>query len=123
MTAAASPIESNVGMSPMAPVPKAMPVRVMRKVYLRPTRSPTQPNRNAPNGRMRKPAVNRAIVLKSAATGWVFSKNPRGGGDDAPEILWDFAGHFCPPCPRVAEAAGQPARGSPATLFYFFEPA
>ena len=52
-----------------------MPLSVIRNVYLRPTRSPIQPNRNAPNGRIRNPAVNSAIVLSSAATGWLFSKN------------------------------------------------
>jgi hypothetical protein len=56
-------------------VPRAIPLRVTRNVYLRPTRSPIQPNRNAPNGRIKKPAVNSAIVLSSAATGWLFSKN------------------------------------------------
>ena len=44
-------------------------------VYLRPTRSPSQPNTNAPSGRTRNPAVNSAIVLSRAATGWLFSKN------------------------------------------------
>ena len=47
----------------------------MMNVYLRPTTSPSQPNTNAPNGRTRNPAVNSAIVLSSAATGWLFSKN------------------------------------------------
>ena len=75
MTAAANPIWSKVGIKPIAPVPSAMPVRVTRKVYLRPMRSPIQPNRKAPSGRMRKPAVNSAIVLSNAATGWLFSKN------------------------------------------------
>ena len=37
--------------------------------------SPSQPNTNAPNGRTRNPAVNSAIVLSRAATGWLFSKN------------------------------------------------
>ena len=62
-------------MRPIAPVPSAMPLSVTRKVYLRPMRSPIQPNRNAPSGRIRKPAVNSAMVLSSAATGWLFSKN------------------------------------------------
>src|SRR5262249_48940748 len=75
MNAAVRPICSNVGIRPMQPVPTPMPVSVTRKVYLRPTRSPIQPNRNAPNGRIRKPAVNSAIVLRRAATGWDFSKN------------------------------------------------
>ncbi len=75
MKAAATPIDAKVGIMPMQPVPIPMPVRVTRNVYLRPTRSPSHPNRNAPSGRIRKPAVNSAIVLSSAATGWLFSKN------------------------------------------------
>ena len=59
----------------MHPVPSPIPLSVTRKVYLRPTRSPIHPNRNAPSGRIRNPAVNSAIVLSSAATGWDFSKN------------------------------------------------
>ena len=64
-----------VGINPIAPVPSAMPTSVMMKVYLRPTTSPSQPNTNAPNGRTRNPAVNSAIVLSRAATGWLLSKN------------------------------------------------
>ena len=64
-----------VGINPMPPVPMPMPLSVMRNVYLRPTRSPSQPKRKAPSGRIRKPAVKRAIVLRSAATGWALSKN------------------------------------------------
>src|SRR6266850_8407786 len=52
-----------------------MPLRVTRNVYLRPTRSPIHPKRNAPSGRIKNPAVNRAIVLSRAATGWDCSKN------------------------------------------------
>jgi len=52
-----------------------MPVSVKRKVYLRPTRSPMRPNSSAPRGRIRKPMVKSATVLRKAATGWVFSKN------------------------------------------------
>ena len=74
-TAAVKPIDWKLGINPIAPVPSPMPVRVMRNVYLRPTRSPSQPNRNAPSGRIRDPAVNSAIVLSRAATGWVCSKN------------------------------------------------
>ncbi len=69
------PIWSKVGISPITPVPTPIPVKVMRNVYLRPTLSPSHPNRNAPNGRIRNPAVKSAIVLSRAATGWVFSKN------------------------------------------------
>ncbi len=73
--AAAMPMESIVGISPIAPVPKPIPLRVTRKVYLRPIRSPIQPKTKAPKGRTRNPAVNNAIVLSRAATGWVLSKN------------------------------------------------
>ena len=73
--AAVRPIDWKVGIRPIAPVPRPMPLSVMRKVYLRPTRSPSHPKRNAPRGRTRKPAVNNAIVLSSAATGFVFEKN------------------------------------------------
>jgi len=75
MNAAANPIASKVGIKPIAPVPRPIPVSVMRNVYLRPMRSPIHPKRNAPNGRIRNPAVNSAIVLSRAATGWDFSKN------------------------------------------------
>ena len=75
MIAAAKPICSKVGIKPIAPVPTAMPTSVKMKVYLRPTRSPSQPNTKAPNGRTRNPTVNSAIVLSRAATGWLFSKN------------------------------------------------
>ncbi len=68
-------MEAKVGIRPMAAVAKPIPVNVTMKVYLRPTRSPSHPNKKAPNGRIRKPAVNSAIVLSSAATGWVLSKN------------------------------------------------
>jgi hypothetical protein len=74
-TAAPNPIDSYVGTNPIAPVPRAMPVRVIRKVNLRPTRSPTQPNRKAPKGRIRNPAVKIPTVVISAALGWPFSKN------------------------------------------------
>ena len=75
MIAALKPICSKVGIKPIAPVPSAMPTSVKMKVYLRPTRSPSQPNTKAPNGRTRNPAVNSAIVLSRAATWWLFSKN------------------------------------------------
>ena len=75
MIAALRPICSKVGINPIAPVPRAMPTSVRMKVYLRPTRSPSQPNTNAPNGRTRNPAVNSAIVLSRAAMAWLLSKN------------------------------------------------
>src|SRR5256885_7036999 len=49
----------------MSAVARPMPLSVMRKVYLRPTMSPTRPKTNAPNGRMRKPAVKVPTVLRS----------------------------------------------------------
>ncbi len=52
-----------------------MPLRVTRNVYFRPTLSPSQPNTNAPRGRIRKPTEKSATVLRKAATGWDFSKN------------------------------------------------
>ncbi len=45
---------------------------VIRKVYLRPTRSPTRPNTSAPNGRTAKPAAN----ASSANTSWLASFSP-----------------------------------------------
>ncbi len=68
-------MDAKVGIRPMAAVARPIPVSVTMKVYLRPTLSPSHPNKKAPKGRIRKPAVNRAIVLRSAATGWVLSKN------------------------------------------------
>src|SRR2546427_391140 len=48
------------------------------KVYLRPVLSPSQPKKNAPSGRMRKPTEKIATVLRkrgrAAGGGW------RGGG-------------------------------------------
>src|SRR5690349_953114 len=44
---------------------------VIRKVYLRPTRSPSRPNTSAPNGRTRKPAAK----ASSAKTFRVASGN------------------------------------------------
>src|SRR6267378_1391415 len=75
MNAAVRPICSYVGINPIAPVPSPIPLSVTRNVYLRPTRSPIHPKRNAPSGRIRNPAVNSAIVLSRAATGLDCSKN------------------------------------------------
>ncbi len=52
-----------------------MPLSVTRNVYLRPMRSPTRPNRNAPNGRIRNPAVKVPTVLMSAAPDVPSAKN------------------------------------------------
>jgi hypothetical protein len=40
-----------------------------------PDPSPSQPKKNAPSGRIRKPTEKIATVLRKAATGWPFSKN------------------------------------------------
>jgi hypothetical protein len=64
-----------VGTKPIRAVARPMPVRVTMKVYFRPTLSPSQPNTNAPSGRIRKPTEKIATVLRNAATGWPFSKN------------------------------------------------
>ena len=73
--AARIPILAYVGITPMSAVERPMPLSVTRNVYLRPTLSPTQPNTNAPSGRMRNPMEKSATVLRNAATGWLFSKN------------------------------------------------
>ena len=43
---------------------------VTRKVYLRPTMSPTRPNTMAPNGRTIKPAAN-ASSAKMSRVAWL----------------------------------------------------
>ena len=50
----------------------------MRKVYLRPTRSPNRPNTSAPNGRTRKPAAkaNSAKTLRVASGYWLKNCAP-----------------------------------------------
>ena len=48
---------------------------VMRKVYLRPTRSPIRPNTSAPNGRTAKPAAKASKVKMKAAVALTPEKN------------------------------------------------
>ena len=50
----------------------------MRKVYLRPTRSPSRPNTSAPNGRTRKPAAkaSSAKTLRVASGYWLKNCAP-----------------------------------------------
>ena len=43
---------------------------VMRKVYFRPTRSPSRPNTSAPNGRTAKPAAKASSAKMNAAVGF-----------------------------------------------------
>ncbi|MNC90625.1 hypothetical protein D3C83_67470 [compost metagenome] len=51
-----------------------MMIMVTRKVFLRPTMSPTRPNTSAPNGRTRKPAANAARVRMKPVVGFTFEK-------------------------------------------------
>ena len=57
-TGANQPIVSYPGTRPTINVDRPMIEMVTRKVYLRPTRSPSRPNTRAPKGRTRKPAEN-----------------------------------------------------------------
>ena len=57
MSGAANPIDAYVGRKPTSTVETPITTMVTRKVYLRPTRSPTRPKMMAPNGRTRKPAA------------------------------------------------------------------
>lgn len=59
----------------MKKVPTPMSVIVMMKVYLRPTRSPSRPKNNAPNGRTAKPAAKASNVKMKAAVGFTPEKN------------------------------------------------
>ena len=59
----------------MANVDPPIKTRVSKKVYLRPTKSPSLPNTSAPKGLTIKPAANVARVESSAAVGLVLGKN------------------------------------------------
>ena len=48
---------------------------VIRKVCLRPTRSPSRPNTSAPNGRTAKPAANAANAKMKPVTSLTPEKN------------------------------------------------
>ena len=50
----------------MKNVPTPISVMVTRKVYLRPTRSPSRPKTSAPNGRTAKPAAKASSVKMKA---------------------------------------------------------
>src|SRR6266545_4051835 len=87
----------------MSAVDSPMPLRVMRNVYLRPTRSPIRPNTNAPNGRMRNPAVNVPTVLMSAApdppptaAAWRRRRGSGGGGGESISVGGGGGGGGCP---------------------------
>ncbi|MNJ63551.1 hypothetical protein D3C77_594640 [compost metagenome] len=47
---------------------------VTRKVYLRPTRSPSRPNISAPKGRTAKPAANASKAKMKPAVGFTPEK-------------------------------------------------
>jgi hypothetical protein len=52
-----------------------MIVIVIKKVYLRPTRSPIRPNSRAPNGRTAKPAAKASRAKIKLAVGLTPEKN------------------------------------------------
>ena len=52
-----------------------MIMMVIRKVYLRPTRSPSRPKKIAPNGRTAKPAAKAMSAKMNAAVGLIPEKN------------------------------------------------
>ena len=59
----------------MKKVPTPISDMVMRKVYLRPIRSPSRPKNSAPNGRTAKPAAKASKVKMKAAVGLTPEKN------------------------------------------------
>ena len=75
---AVTPIESEVGRTPTMNVDEPMITMVIRKVYLRPTRSPSRPNTSAPKGRTRKPAANasNAKILRVPSGNWLKNLAP-----------------------------------------------
>ncbi len=48
---------------------------VMRKVYLRPTRSPSRPNTSAPKGRTKKPAAKASSANRKPVVSFIPEKN------------------------------------------------
>ena len=63
------PIVAVPGSTPMKKEGKAIAMTDQSSACLRPYRSPTQPNRAPPRGRMRKPAANVPKVARSEAVG------------------------------------------------------
>ncbi len=57
---------------------------VMRKVYLRPTRSPSRPKTRAPKGRTRKPAAkaSSAKMLRVLSGNWLKKLAPMTAASD-----------------------------------------
>src|SRR5207237_8168924 len=66
---ASQPTLAKVGSKPTRKVDAPMMRMVTRKVYFRPTRSPSRPKTRAPNGRTRKPAAkaSRAKMFRVAS--------------------------------------------------------
>jgi hypothetical protein len=60
---------------PTKKVATPMIMMVIRKVYLRPTRSPRRPNTRAPNGRTAKPAAKASSAKMKPAVGLTPEKN------------------------------------------------
>src|SRR2546425_7532238 len=74
----------------MRAVPTPMPVSVTMNVYFRPTLSPSQPKRNAPSGRIRKPTEKIATVQEGRD--WValleeLGREDRGQAAEDVEIV------------------------------------
>ena len=76
-TGAAMPICAYVGSTPTTKVAAPMMTIVMRKVCLRPTRSPSRPKTRAPKGRTAKPAAKASSAKMNAAVGFTAEKNCR----------------------------------------------
>ena len=62
------------GSRPTTKVEIPMIVMVTRKVYLRPTMSPSRPKNSAPNGRTAKPAAKPSSVKMKPAVGFTPEK-------------------------------------------------
>ena len=77
-TGASQPIVSLPGRMPTRKVDRPMMTMVIRKVYLRPIRSPRRPNTSAPSGRTRKPAAkaSSANTLRVASGYWLKNCAP-----------------------------------------------
>jgi len=69
------PMEAYEGSIPTMKVDRPMIRMVIRKVYLRPTMSPSRPNTRAPNGRTAKPAANASSAKMKAAVSLTPEKN------------------------------------------------
>jgi hypothetical protein len=76
--AAEMPIWSEVGRMPTTKVEAPMIRMVTRKVYFRPTRSPSRPKTSAPKGRTRKPAAKArsAKMLRVPSGNWLKNLAP-----------------------------------------------